>query len=72
MGPTIETIWTPERVAAVMEASVKIVEDAAPPDDLRVAMFTKTADLLSQVLITQQQPMPVALPNLQIPRNGRG
>lgn len=38
---------TPEQVREYLREALEVVDELGPPDDLRVACFTKAADLLS-------------------------
>ena len=52
-----EHFHTPEQVRNHLAEALKIIEGLDPPEDLRVAAFTKAADLLSgkQVFFAQPQ-----------------
>jgi len=58
---------TPEQVRAYLREALAVVAELVPPEDLRVACFTKAADLVSakHVMVEAIQP---GIPNLTIPR----
>lgn len=51
---------TPEQVREYLLEALDVVDELGPPDDLRVACFTKAADLLIAKQITVEQVMPGA------------
>ena len=59
---------TPEQVRAYIAAALALVDELEPPDDLREAVFTAAAGMISGKQIVMIQPQPVdfgALPNLR-------
>jgi len=56
---------TPEQVRGYIEDAITLVELLEPPQDLREAVFTVAANLLSGKQILMEQPQPVDLGLLQ-------
>ena len=56
-----EQFNTPEQARNYLHEALKIVEGLDPPDDLRVAVFTKAAELVAgkQVFFAQPQQVTV-------------
>lgn len=46
---------TPEQIRAYLREALDVVDELGPPDDLRVACFTKAADLAAGKQITMEQ-----------------
>jgi hypothetical protein len=65
MRATEHQFQTPEQVTEYLRDALAIVESLDPPDDLRVACFTKAAELVSakQVIFEQSAIMPNLLPH---------
>lgn len=59
--------WNEQQALEVLQRALAVLADLEPPDDLRVAAFTKAADLLGQkhVVIEQVQ---LGAPTMAIPR----
>jgi hypothetical protein len=49
---------TRDEVAEDLEAALELVVELDPPDDLRVAVFTEAARLLSHRTLVQEAPAP--------------
>ena len=52
---------TPEQVRDYLRAALELVAELEPPDDLRVATFTKAADLFASKHVTLEQLAPAGL-----------
>jgi hypothetical protein len=52
--------YTPEQVVEHLQGALDVVDTLGPPDDLRVACFTKAADLLAAKTATVEQVTPLA------------
>ena len=51
---------SPEQVREYLAGALALVDELDPPDDLRVAAFTKACDLISAKQIVYEQPASVA------------
>lgn len=49
---------TPEQIVDYLRSALELVAELNPPDDLRVAAFTKAADLFSSKHVTMEQVVP--------------
>lgn len=59
---------TPEQVVSYLRAALELTEALDPPDDLRPTVFAKACDLFSAKQLLLEQPAPMGLPTMQIPR----
>ena len=57
-----------EQTHAYIAAALALVEELEPPEDLRVAAFSKAVDLLSAKQLILEQPAPIGMPAMAIPR----
>lgn len=59
---------TPEQVAGYLDEALRIVAQIEPPEDLRAIAYGKAVDLLAAKNITIEQPAPLGLGGMAIPR----
>lgn len=62
---------TPEQVQEYLQAALLLTEALDPPADLRAAVFTQAASLLSGKQIMMLQPQPIQLPAMAVPGSKR-
>lgn len=55
--PQLQRTWDHDDVVTELRDALAVVDELAPPDDLRVAVFNYAAQLLSQRAQVQQLPI---------------
>lgn len=58
---------TPEQVVEYIQAALRVVERLEPAEDLRVVVFSKAVDLLSNKQIVLEQHA-IGHPNMVVPK----
>lgn len=61
---------TPAQVLEYIDHALAVVEEVAPPNDLREAVFTGALNLIAGKQVVLEQPQPVDLSHILA--NGRG
>lgn len=64
-------LYTPEDVRNFLREALAIVDELAPPDDLRLSCFDHAARMVAHVTLIQPQPVQ-ALPSLAQLQGKRG
>ena len=63
-------LWKKADVLAVVNQALEVVEEAAPPAELREAAFVQALGLLAQKNVQLEQ-IGITPPTMQVPGNGR-